>query len=165
MAPDAAEATRELFERHSDRIFRFCRRELGSREEAEDAVQATFLNAFRALQRGVVPESESAWLYTIATNVCLERARARRRRGQVEFGGDADELREGVAATPERRGLELLRLRDAIASMPARQREAIVLREWRGLSYEEIGEALDVPVGTVRSRIHRGRRQLRAVLG
>jgi RNA polymerase sigma factor CnrH len=159
-APDAAEATRELFERHSDRIFRFCRRELGSREEAEDAVQATFLNAFRALRRGVVPESEAPWLYAIAQNVCLERARARRRRGRIEFGCDAEALHEGVAATPERRGLELLRLRDAIASMPPRQREAIVLREWRGLSYAEIGERLGLSQSAVETLLFRARRAL-----
>ena len=69
----AAEGTRLLYERYYDRVFGYCLYQLGSREEAEDAVQTTFLWAFRALRRGVVPRAEDAWLFTIAKNACRAR--------------------------------------------------------------------------------------------
>ena len=102
-APPEADSTRALYERYARQIFRYCLHQLGSREEAEDAVQSTFLNAFRGLKRGVVPEIESAWLFKIAHNVCLSRRRStlasrprrvadglRRRRG-----GDAGAVARG----------------------------------------------------------------------
>ena len=64
-----------LYERHAAQVFRFCLHRLGSRAEAEDAVQRTFLNAYRSIERGIVPEQESAWLFKIAHNVCLSRCR------------------------------------------------------------------------------------------
>ena len=82
-APEA-EATRTLYERYANQIFGYCFHQLGSREEAEDAVQSTFLNAFRGLRSGVVPEAESAWLFKIAQNVCLSRHRSSWRRGRIE---------------------------------------------------------------------------------
>ena len=82
-APGAA-AAGDLYERYSAQIYGFCLHQLRSREEAEDAVQTTFMNAFRGLQRGVVPELESAWLFKIAHNVCLSRRRSSWRRGRVK---------------------------------------------------------------------------------
>jgi len=73
-APEA-DATRDLYERYARQIYSYCLHQLGNREEAEDAMQSTFLNAFRGLKRGVDPEFESAWLYKIAQNVCLTRQR------------------------------------------------------------------------------------------
>ena len=75
VAPEA-DATRALYERYANQIFRYCAHQLGSREEAEDAVQSTFLNAFRGIKRGVVPELEAAWLFKIAQNVCRVRSRS-----------------------------------------------------------------------------------------
>jgi len=72
---DGAAAAADLYKRYSPQIFGYCLHQLGSREEAEDAVQTTFMNAFRGLQRGIVPELESAWLFKIAHNVCLSRRR------------------------------------------------------------------------------------------
>ena len=76
-----ADAAGDLYERYSAQIFGYCLHQLGSREEAEDAVQTTFMNAFRGLSRGIVPELESAWLFKIAHNVCLSRRRSSWRRG------------------------------------------------------------------------------------
>jgi RNA polymerase sigma factor (sigma-70 family) len=76
-APEA-DATRELYERYARQIYSYCLHQLGNREEAEDATQSTFLNAFRGFKRGVDPEFESAWLYKIAQNVCLTRQRCPR---------------------------------------------------------------------------------------
>ena len=85
-ADAAAETTRDLYERFSRQIFAYCLVQLRNREEAEDAVQTTFLNAFRGLERGVVPELESAWLYKIAQHVCLTRRRSWSRRRQARRG-------------------------------------------------------------------------------
>jgi RNA polymerase sigma factor (sigma-70 family) len=160
VAPEAADAAAELFERYCAQLLTFCRRELGSRDEAEDAVQATFVNALRALRRGEVPRSETAWLYTIAHNVCRQRLRARMRRGRVELVGEAAERETLAAPTPDRSGDELFGLRDVFESMPPRQREAIVLREWRGLSYAEIGARLGLSQSAVETLLFRARRTL-----
>jgi RNA polymerase sigma factor (sigma-70 family) len=157
-APEA-EATRELYEQHAAQIFRYCLHQLGSREEAEDAVQSTFLNAFRGLKRGVVPELESAWLFKIAHNVCLSRRRSSWRRGRIEAPTDFDVVEE-LAPAPSRRSDELIGLQDALEQMPEQQRRAILLREWQGLSYREISEELDLSQAAVETLIFRARRTL-----
>src|SRR2546423_11864049 len=92
-APEA-DLTRALYEQYANQIFRYCLHQLGSREEAEDAVQSTFLNAFRGISRGIVPELESAWLFKIAHNVCLSRRRSSWRRGRVESPADFEAIEE-----------------------------------------------------------------------
>src|SRR5213592_2902170 len=126
-----------LYEQYSRRIFGYCLRRLPSREEAEDAVQHTFMNAFGGLRKGVVPRSEAAWLFKIAENVCRERRRSAWRRGRVESAEDPDALQQ-LAAAPESPHDELDGLADALAELPPNQRRAILLREWQGLSYKEI---------------------------
>jgi RNA polymerase sigma-70 factor (ECF subfamily) len=86
-----------LYERYSSKILGYCRRRLPSREEAEDAVQHTFLNAYRSLRTGVVPHAEAAWLYKIAENVCHEHRRSAWRRSRIEAVSDDGELRDAVA--------------------------------------------------------------------
>ena len=157
-APQAA-ATEGLYERHAAKILGYCLHQLGSREEAEDAVQTTFMNAFRALGRGVVPEAESAWLFKIAENVCLSRRRSSWRRGRIESPSDFDVIEE-VVPGPSRQRDELIGIEDALASMPEQQRRAILLREWQGLSYREISEELDVSQSAVETLIFRARRSL-----
>jgi RNA polymerase sigma factor (sigma-70 family) len=133
--------------------------QLGSREEAEDAVQTTFMNAFRALGRGVVPEAESAWLFKIAENVCLSRRRSSWRRGRIESPSDFDVIEE-IVPGPSRQRDELIGIEDALASMPEQQRRAILLREWQGLSYREIAAELEVSQSAVETLIFRARRSL-----
>jgi RNA polymerase sigma factor (sigma-70 family) len=162
-AASEADATRELYERYANQIFRYCLHQLGSREEAEDAVQSTFLNAFRGLKRGVEPELESAWLFKIAHNVCLSRRRSSWRRGRVESPADF-ELVEELTPAPSRRADELIGLQDVLEQMPETQRRAILLREWQGLSYREIGEELEVSQAAVETLIFRARRALAAGL-
>jgi len=156
--PETARAT-DLYERYASRLYGFCLHRLGSREEAEDAVQTTFLNAFRGLSRGVVPASESAWLFKIAENVCLSRHRAAFRRRRVEAPGDLAAVEETVAA-PARADDELIPLEDALADMPEAQRRALLLREWQGLSYREIAAELEVSQSAVETLIFRARRSL-----
>jgi RNA polymerase sigma factor (sigma-70 family) len=153
-----ADATRQLYERHSSRIFGFCLSRLGSREEAEDAVQTTFLNAQRGLGRGVVPEYELAWLFKIAQNVCHNRHQSARRRGRVEGTQDIDALQD-VIASPERSpAVSLGELTRALGAIPMRQRRALLLREFQGYSYEEIAAELDVSVAAVETLLFRARR-------
>jgi RNA polymerase sigma factor (sigma-70 family) len=156
-------AAAHLFERHSGRIFRFCASKLRSREEAEDATQTTFLYACRALQRGVVPRADLAWLLAIARNVCVERHRSRARRESVEVTRDVQAL-DGMVAAPERNG-DLADVASALADMPEGQRRAILLREWQGLSYREIADRLDTSQGAVEALIFRARRSLAERLG
>ena len=161
-APEAA-ATHELYERHARAIYYFCLGRLRNPEEAEDATQSTFLNAFRGLQRGVAPEHEAAWLYKIAENVCLTRVRSSARRRRVESPGDLETVAEIVPA-PEPDAEELRALPEALEAMPEQQRRALLLREWQGLSYREIAEELEVSQSAVETLLFRARRTLAAGL-
>jgi len=159
-APDRAE---ELFTEHSRRIYAYCLRQLGSREEAEDAVQATYLNACRSLLSGFEPDVAQAWLYKVAQNVCLTRQRSSWRRRRVERPGDLREIEELVAA-PHDPDDELFGIDDALAALPEQQRRAILLREWKGLSYREVAAEMELSQGAVETLIFRARRSLAAAL-
>ena len=161
-APEA-DATRDLYERYARQIYSYCLHQLGNREEAEDATQSTFLNAFRGFKRGVDPEFESAWLYKIAQNVCLTRQRSSSRRRKVETPGDLEAMQDYVPA-PQADSDELIRLPEALDAMPEQQRRALLLREWQGLSYKEIGEELDLSQAAVETLLFRARRSLAAGL-
>jgi len=153
-----------MYEEYAGQIFGYCMNQLGNREEAEDAVQSTFMNAFRGLQRGVVPQVESAWLYKIAHNVCLSRRRAAFRRGRVEFANDLEALQEITPSPSVRETDDLIRLNDVLATMPENQRKAILLREWQGLSYHEICQEMELSQSAVETLIFRARRSLAAGL-
>jgi len=155
-----ADATHDLYERYSGQIYGFCVNKLGSRDEAEDALQSTFLNAHRALQRGVTPEAELAWLFKIAHNVCLTRRRSTRRRGRVESPSDFATVQDVVPAPPQESPEDLMRLTEALEHMPDTQRRAILLREWQGLSYHEIADELKLSQSAVETLIFRARRTL-----
>src|SRR3954452_13559934 len=115
-APEADE-TRRLYEQYARQIYAYCLHQLRNREEAEDATQSTFLNAFRGLQRGIEPEFESAWLHKIALNVCLTRQRSSSRRNRVESPGDLDAMQD-VLASPEAETDDLIGLPEALQGMP-----------------------------------------------
>lgn len=159
VAAPEADLTRSLYEQYGNQIFRYCLHQLGSREEAEDAVQSTFLNAFRGIKRGIVPELESAWLFKIAHNVCLSRRRTTWRRDRIESPADFD-LVEEMAPAPSRQADELIGLQDVLERMPETQRRAILLREWQGLSYREIAEEMELSQSAVETLIFRARRSL-----
>jgi RNA polymerase sigma factor (sigma-70 family) len=158
--PAGPGATQELYERYSSQIYGFCVNRLGSRDEAEDATQSTFLNAHRALQRGVTPEAELAWLFKIAHNVCLTRRRSTSRRSRVESPSDLGAVQDILPAPTRESADELIRLTDALSHMPDNQRRAILLREWQGLSYHEIADDLKVSQSAVETLIFRARRAL-----
>jgi RNA polymerase sigma-70 factor (ECF subfamily) len=152
-----ADALTGLYERHASRVFQYCLNWLRSREEAEDAAQTTFLYAYRALDRDVVPTHERGWLLSIARNVCLSRTDANRRRA-VEVAQDPHALEEIVAAPPQSTQLE--GLTDALAALTEQQRHAILLREWHGLTYSEIADRLELSQAAVETLLFRARRSL-----
>lgn len=152
----AAEAAALLYEHHAERIFAFCVRRLRGREEAEDAVQQTFLKAFAAMRGGFRPSVERAWLYRIAENVCADRLRANGRRVRHE-ARDADALLEVL---PARESQPIEGLDQALAALTPQQRHALLLREWQGLSYSEIASELRLSQSAVETLLFRARRSL-----
>ena len=151
-----------LYERDAGRLMAVCRSRLGSREEAEDAVQQTFLNAHRSLRSGTVPHAEAAWMFAIAANVCRERRRSAWRRSRVEVVSDDGLV--GEQAAPEHSHDELAGVADALAELTTNQRRAILMREWQGLSYREIAAELALTEGAVETLIFRARRSLASKL-
>ena len=158
-APAAARTAGALFDRHHRRIRGYCLHQLRDRQEAEDAVQSTFLYALSSLQRGVAPRSELPWLYTIAHNVCRTQRRSLRRRRRLEAAVDVDSLAE-VVGRDDPSSEELDGLGSALAALPENQRRALILREWQGLSYAEVGERLGLSESAVEAALCRARRNL-----
>ena len=144
------------FERHGAGILAFCRHMLGSREEAEDAVQHTFAAAFRDLSRGSDRKiALRPWLYTIARNRCLSLLRARR-----EEAAELDELpTEGLSDEVERRA-ELRELLADVRELPEDQRAALLLAEAAGMSHAEVAEVLGCEPGSVKGLVFRARSSL-----
>ena len=150
-----------MFERHAAALRAFCVHRTSSRADAEEAVQATFLRALRAMRAGVRPHSERAWLLTIARNVCATQATSAHRRREVAL--DPAHLEVGAEDTrlddvdPE--------LIAALEALPDGQRRAFVLRAVDGLSYREIAAELGVTEAAVETWIFRARRKLAAAVG
>jgi RNA polymerase sigma factor (sigma-70 family) len=144
------------FERHGTGILAFCRHMLGSREEAEDAVQHTFAAAYRDLQRGGEREiALKAWLYTIARNRCLSVLRARR-----EQPAELEELAtDGLSERVEQRA-ELRELLADVRDLPEDQRAALLLAEAAGLSHSEVAAVLGCETGSVKGLVFRARSAL-----
>lgn len=163
LEPAASEAAERLFQQHSGWIYGYCLRHLRSPEEAEDALQATYLNACRSLKGGFVPRADSAWLLRVAHNVCITRLRSSGRRSRLEWPQDSEVLEQTVAA-PERTADELIGLPEALATLPELQRRAILLREWQGLSYREVAADLGLTQSAVETLIFRARRSLASAL-
>jgi RNA polymerase sigma factor (sigma-70 family) len=159
----AARRAEDLFTEHSRLIYAYCLRRLGSPEEAEDALQATYLNACRSLKRGFVPNEGQAWLLRVAHNVCVSRLRSKSRRRLFERPQDFQEVQDQLAA-PEVADEELFSLEDALAGMPEQQRRAILLREWQGLSYREVATELGLTQSAVETLLFRARRSLAQAL-
>jgi RNA polymerase sigma-70 factor, ECF subfamily len=152
----------ELYTSHAGLVRSICRSLLRDRVEAEDAVQQTFLSAQRALLNGSSPRHAEAWLATIARHESLARVRARMR-DPLPLDTEAEEGGPDAYAGAVKRH-EVGELRDALAELPAQQREAILMREVRGFSYEEVALALAVTPAAVESLLFRARRRLQVRL-
>ena len=159
---ESAEAANDLFERYHDRIYAFCMSRTRNPADAEDATQTAFMHALNGLRRGVVPQFELTWLLRIAENVCHSMHRRAYRRYE------RDELPTDVVSGQEDMSLVTGRyeaLCHAVESLPDQQRRAILLREWRGLSYDDIAEELGLSHAAVETTIFRARRSLIKQLG
>ncbi len=156
----------QLVEEHFERVYRLAYRLTGNRHDAEDLAQETFVRAFRGLA-GFTPGTIEGWLHRITTNAFLDQAR---RKQKIRFDALSDERAERLpsanlapeASYSDRTFDDDVEL--ALASLPPDFRVAVVLCDVEGLTYEEIADILDVKLGTVRSRIHRGRGMLREAL-
>jgi RNA polymerase sigma factor (sigma-70 family) len=140
-------------------VLAICRRLLRDSVEAEDAAQQTFLSAQRALQNGSRPREPVAWLATIARNECVARARVRSREPLPTDSEPTATSLDAHSEAVRRESVESLR--DAIGSLPDQQREAILLREMRGLSYDEVASSLALTPAAVESLLFRARKGLR----
>jgi RNA polymerase sigma-70 factor (ECF subfamily) len=164
----AGEATafEELVRRYQHRVFGVAVRMLRNGAEAEEAAQEVFLRVYRAVGEFRGEARLSTWLYAITSRVCFTRLGSGERRLVREGEETLTRLANGEA-TPgvalERSELEAA-LHRAIAELPEERRIVVVLRDLEGLAYEEIAGALDLPLGTVRSRLHRARMDLKEKL-
>jgi RNA polymerase sigma-70 factor, ECF subfamily len=157
-----------LIRRYQNYVFRLCYLVMHNEQDAEDMTQETFIRAFRALPRFEIREGTSleAWLYRIAVNAC--RSRMRRKWYQVlpwpdpapQMSSEPDEQPERLVLLGEQRD-EILA---AIDSLGEKHRLVVILRYYAGLSNEEIAEALNIPSGTVRSRLYVARQRLKEML-
>ena len=155
----------EIVREHSPRVFRLAYRLTGDRHDAEDLTQDVFVRVFRSFDR-YEPGNFEGWLHRITTNLFLDMVRRRTRIRMEALPEDYDRVPADDPNPEElyhdsRLGPDL---QAALDSLPPEFRAAVVLCDIEGLSYEEIGATLDVKLGTVRSRIHRGRQALREYL-
>jgi RNA polymerase sigma-70 factor (ECF subfamily) len=166
------EAFSDLVKRHELRVFRLLLRMLGSREEAEDVAQETFLNLHRHGHRFRSESRFSTFVYRVAVNAALNRRRSLgRKRARMEALAERQAAGDHLPETP--RGPEdatgggeiQVRVQQAITKLPANLRAPLVLYDIEGQPYSEIAKSLGVAEGTVKSRIHRARAALRGLLG
>ena len=156
----------EVVENHSDRVFRLAYRLTGNRPDAEDLTQEVFVRVFRSLD-SYTPGTFEGWLHRITTNLFLDGARRKQR---IRFDALSDERAarlQSASPAPDAAYADQRfddDIESALATLPPDFRAAVVLCDVEGLTYEEIAEIMDAKLGTVRSRIHRGRGMLRKAL-
>lgn len=163
-----AEAFGQLVTRYQDRLFNSMVRITGCHAEAEDVVQDAFVQAFLKLDRFKHESQFFTWLYRIAMNTSI--SRHRKKRPSVSLDGQpASRVMEPVdpgeaVGVAMQRNEQEKELEDALQQLPFDQRQILILRELDNQSYEDIAVILELPIGTVRSRLHRARKQLHTVL-
>ena len=163
----------QLVHRYIRPLYNLAQRSTGNAMEAENIVQETFTRACVALSRGHAPDAFRPWLFTIAVNLCRNRARRARREALASPHASAEEPGSALERLPDPTPgpLEALlaaedreALERAVAALPLPYREAVILRYVEGLSYDELAQVLDLPVNTVRSHLHRAKERLRLAL-
>lgn len=160
-------AFREIVELFSDRLYAVVFKILGHRSDAEEVLQDTFLRAYKNLSGFQEGSSLFTWLYRIAVNAAVDLAKKRQRRRHLSL--DDDELRlDGVLqdpgpepAAPAEQAEMVDLVQEGIQALPERYRAILVLREFSEMSYEQLGEVLELPKGTVESRLFRARMKLK----
>jgi RNA polymerase sigma-70 factor (ECF subfamily) len=164
LAGDSA-AFAGLVTRYRDRLGRYAVRMLGSQADAEDAVQETFVRAYRSLGRCTDPDRFGAWVFGIMVNRCRTIGAQRARRERVHVADEAAVLR--AATTDDPAGRQALReaITDALARIPAMLREAFLLKYVEDLSYDEMAEVTGASVPALKMRVLRARAELQRLLG
>ena len=166
------DAFNSLVERHQSAVYSLCLRLLGDPQAAEDAAQESFIAAYRGLS-GFGGGNLRGWLLRIAANESKDELRRRKRRGPADSLNemfDAEDAPLEVAGNDPPSDLVVQRneiaaaLQAALLRLPFDQRQAVVLCDYHGFHYEEVASMTSASVGTVKSRIHRGRERLRSIL-
>ena len=163
-----ADAFGTLVERHQSRVYNLCLRVLGDPDEAADAAQDAFVSAIRKLHTFRGEAAFTTWLHRVTVNACYDSLRRKRRRPLLHVVGDEGDDRPAPEppAPDHAEGVELsIDVERALSRIPDEFRVALVLADVEDLPYERIGEILGVPVGTVKSRVFRGRAALGRALG
>jgi len=150
------EAFRHLVERYQNQAIGHAIAILGDRDDAQDALQDAFLDAFNALHRFDVGRQFYPWFYLILRNCCFKLAAGRKKRDLTS----SDDI-EMLAPTPDLRPEETMLLERMMLELKAEDRELITLKHLDGLSYEELSERLALPLGTIMSRLYHARKRLR----
>ena len=167
------EAFEQLVRDNQNRVYSLAVRLVGDREEAADLAQEAFLKAWQGLSSFQGESSFATWIYRLTTNVCIDYLRRKKRRQEVEPAVSLDDEDSGWAEPadagqdPQRKLEEAERSRAlsrGLERLPEHQRQVLVMRELSGLSYQEIGAATGLDLGTVKSRIARARLALRKIL-
>jgi RNA polymerase sigma-70 factor (ECF subfamily) len=174
---DSAPAFEELVRRYQGRLLAIFQNMLGSREQAEDLVQEVFLRVFRARHSYVADAKFSTWLFTIAHNVAKNAKRTKARRREVTFAGDEsgpmsanplDQMAQAASGLLPARQVDRMEraemVRLAMESLNERQRLAVLLSKFEGLSYSDIGAAMGLSTPAIKSLLTRARNNLRIVL-
>lgn len=162
-------AFEELIRQYEKKVYTLCFRMCGNSEDAEEAAQDAFLALWRGIDRFRQESSLSTWIYRLATNACIDTLRRRKKQsGSVslddeELFVDAVDTSPQPQETVEHRETQKL-LQEGLSALPEEYRKVLILREVEGLSYTEIAESASIELGTVKSRISRGRSLLRNFL-
>jgi len=162
-------ALARIFQLYGLRVYRLCRRMMGSAADAEDTTQEIFLRVFEQAGKFGGRARFSTWLYRLAVRHCLNRIKQRDRRAAAEAAASeqAGRRHPPTGPTPFERQVaqdELATVDQLLTLLPPHYRACLVLREIDGLSYAQIAELLDLPTGTVMSRLARAREMLRGAL-
>lgn len=170
LAGDSA-AWEDIVRTHSRRLYNLCYRFTGRREEAEDLAQEVFLRVFRTLSSYNPNQGAlGVWMHRVARNLLIDHYRAtRRERLAVSLDDELPRLeeKEGGAPRPDRALAQVelsAAVQQGLTHLSPELREAIILRDLQGFEYREISQVLDIPEGTVKSRINRGRAELGRIL-
>lgn len=163
------QAFEELMQSHESRIYAIALRMMGNREDAQDCAQEAMVRIYRAMGSFNGQSALATWIYRITMNTCLDELRRRKARKVTSLDSLVDNgwSPTDTGDTPEEHGLRVEKqnaLNQAIQSLPDDMRAAIILRDVKGYSYDEIASILDANVGTIKSRISRGREKLREIL-
>ena len=162
-------AFEELIRQYEKKVYTLCFRMCGNSEDAEEAAQDSFLALWRGIDRFRQESSLSTWIYRLASNACIDLLRRRKKQGSSLSLDDEELFLDAVDPAPhpqdavEHREAQKL-LQEGLSALPEEYRKVLILREIEGLSYTEIAESASLELGTVKSRISRGRVLLRNFL-